>query len=157
MKENVFDVLMYLFENYFQDDETQPDRASLESELFQAGFTKREVNKAFDWLDGLAESRQHGNVRLDATRSLRIFVDREMSKLDADCRGFILFLEQVGILTASSRELVIDRIMALEEEEVDLDTLKWVILMVLFNQPGEEEAYACMENLLFDGVTQPLH
>lgn len=157
MKENVFDVLIYLFENYSQDDETQPDRASLETELHQAGFTPREVTKAFDWLEGLADSRLHGNLSLDATRSLRVFVDRETARLDADCRGFILFLEQVGILTASSRELVIDRVMALEEEEVDLDTLKWVILMILFNQPGEEEAYACMENLLFDGVSQLLH
>ena len=31
MKESMFDVLMYLFENYFYDDEPQPDRASLES------------------------------------------------------------------------------------------------------------------------------
>jgi Smg protein len=158
MKENVFDVLMYLFEYYFQDDEIQPDRASLESDLFQAGFTSREVNKAFDWLDGLAESRQRANLSLDKTRSLRVFIEPETARLDADCRGFILFLEQAGILTPSSRELVIDRVMALEaDEEVDLDTLKWVILMVLFNQPGEEEAYACMENLLFDGAVQLLH
>ncbi|MDN5850738.1 MAG: DUF494 domain-containing protein, partial [Nitrococcus sp.] len=40
---------------------------------------------------------------------------------------------------------------------IDLDTLKWVILMVLFNQPGQEKAYAWMENLVFENPAHPLH
>ena len=32
-----------------------------------------------------------------------------------------------------------------------------VILMVLFNQPGQEQAYAWMEDLVFDGVQEHLH
>ena len=155
MKENVFDVLMYLFENYLYDDEPHPDRASLESELFEAGFTHGEIMKAFDWLDGLARSRELAEVGAASCGAVRVYTDEEMLKLDVDCRGFVLFLEQIGILTAVSRELVIDRVMALEE--VDLENLKWVILMVLFDQPGEEEAFACMENLLFDGQPQLLH
>ena len=56
MKENFFDVLMYLFENYFYEEpEEQPDRDSLEQNLHEAGFTNGEIEKAFNWLDGLAE------------------------------------------------------------------------------------------------------
>lgn len=157
MKENVFDVLMYLFENYLYDDEPRPDRASLESELFQAGFTKVEIRKAFDWLDGLATSRRLVPVQMDRSHSVRVYVDRETEKLDPDSIGLLMFLEQLGVLTPVSRELVIDRVMALDDEEVDLDTLKWIILMVLFDQPGEEEAYACMENLLFETPAQLIH
>ncbi len=47
--------------------------------------------------------------------------------------------------------------MALETDDIDLSQLKWVILMVLFNQPGQEEAYAWMEDLLFEDVTGYLH
>ncbi len=158
MKENVFDVLMYLFENYFyHDDGPQPDRDSLESELFEAGFTSAEIRKAFDWLDGLAESRVRPRLSVEGNRSIRIYADREAAKLDIDCRGLLLFLEQVGIVTAASREVIIERVMALADEEVDIETLKWVVLMVLFNQPGQEEAYACMETLLFDNPVQFLH
>jgi len=157
MKENVFDVLMYLFENYFyNEEEPDPDRDSLESELFEVGFTRKEIRKAFDWLDGLADSR---NLPTDGVnvQAIRIYTDREMTKLDRECRGFIMFLEQAGILTGFSRELIIDRLMALDSEHIDLDTLKWIILMVLFSQPGQEEAYAWMENLVFDSPAQFLH
>ena len=47
--------------------------------------------------------------------------------------------------------------MALKTDEFDLGQLKWVILMVLFNQPGEEAAYAWMEDLVFDSLTGYLH
>jgi Smg protein len=69
----------------------------------------------------------------------------------------LLFLEQMGVLTPASRERVIDRAMALENEDFDIDQLKWVILMVLFNQPGEEAAYAWVEDFVFENPTSSLH
>lgn len=158
MKENVFDVLMYLFENYFyNEEEPDPDRDSLESELFEVGFTRVEIGKAFQWLDALAESRDAPTTVAGGTRAVRIYTEEEVVKLDIECQGFLLFLEQAGILAPMSRELVIDRMMALNDEEIDLDTLKWVVLMVLFSQPGQEEAYAWMETLIFDSPAQHLH
>ena len=48
MKENVFDVLMYLFENYMDEGtEFQPDQEALTYELTQAGFRRGEIRKAF--------------------------------------------------------------------------------------------------------------
>ena len=65
MKENVLDVLMFLFEKYFYDEpEGQPDRADMEENLHQAGFTVAEIEKAFQWLDGLAEQRHQPELKL---------------------------------------------------------------------------------------------
>lgn len=160
MKENVLDVLMYLFENYYLDTEGewQPERAILQGKLLEAGFPTVEVEKAFEWLEDLAarrDARVHGGAQ--TPDALRLFDDREVRKLDLEARGFLLFLEQMGILTPDNRELVIDRVMALETEEIDLEQLKWVILMVLFNQPGQEAAYAWMEDLVFDNAGGYLH
>jgi Smg protein len=63
----------------------------------------------------------------------------------------------MGVLTPTSRELAIDRAMALESEDFDLDQLKWVVLMVLFNQPGQEAAYTWVEDLVFDDAVNSLH
>ncbi|MCP1673312.1 Smg protein [Natronocella acetinitrilica] len=157
MKENVFDVLMYLFENYIYDDEPQPDRESLESELFEAGFQQLEIRKAFTWLDDLARSRELPTTAIDNSQAIRVFTDEEQSKIDTDTQGFLLYLEQAGVVTATSRELIIDRLMALDDEEIDPDLVRWVTLMVLYNQPGQEEAYAWMENLLFDSPVHLVH
>jgi Smg protein len=63
----------------------------------------------------------------------------------------------VGVLTPASREIAIEQAMALESEDFDIDQMKWVILMVLFNQPGDEGAYAWVEDLLFDTPQRGLH
>ena len=80
-----------------------------------------------------------------------------MQFLDTQSRGFILFLEQVNVLDFTTREMVIDRVMELDTNHFSMDDLKWVILMVLFNVPGQENAYSQMEDLIFDEQEGPLH
>jgi Smg protein len=163
MKESILDVLLYLFEHYFTEDAAPPlgDRAALNSgplfnELTQAGFSPAEIHKAFDWLDALAEQRPDAGIpRADGP--IRVFFGPELDKLDVQSRGFLMFLEQQGILDAGQRELVLDRAMALDQDELDLDDLKWVVLMVLFNQPGSEAAYAWMETQMFLDEPEPVH
>jgi Smg protein len=53
--------------------------------------------------------------------------------------------------------MVIDRVMALDADDIDLEQLKWVVLMVLFNQPGREGAYAWMEDLVFEEAPVIVH
>ncbi len=155
MKENVFDVLIYLFENYMDGDvDLTPDPDMIRTELQEAGFPQPEINKAFEWLESLTEQQA---IKPLSSPAFRIFSSQEMSKLDPECRGLLMFLEQSGILTPTSRELVIDRVMAFSEESISLENLKWVILMVLFSQPNEEIAFARMENLIYESLPTYLH
>jgi len=155
MKENVFDVLIYLFENYLDGEaEPTPDPDAIRTELLEAGFPQPEVNKAFDWLESLTEQQPIEAVSLPA---FRVFSEEEMAKLDTDCRGLLMFLEQINILGPASRELVIDRVMALNEESISLENLKWIVLMVLFSQPNEEVAFARMENLVYETIPGYMH
>ena len=151
MKENVLDLLMYLFENYIYDEpEATPDRESLSDSLEEAGFSSAEIDRAFSWLEGLAAQRCLPELGGHETNPIRIFSPDECGRLDLEARGLILYLENTGVLDPARREQVLDRLMALEEEEVSMEDVKWVVLMVLFNQPGQEANYAWMEDLMFD-------
>jgi len=156
MSETVLDVLMYLFETYSEQDlevEPEPDQSILRDELLQAGFGEPEVDRALDWLDGLSSRHLPPLANQPAARSVRLFNPFELSRLDADCRGYILYLEQIGILSPGQRELVIDRLVALGAGDIDVEQVKWVVLMVLFSQPGQEKAFARMEDLVFEENT----
>ncbi len=158
MKENVLDVLMYLFENYMDDEtEMHPDRESLRVELQEAGFKKAEINKAFSWLEGLANTQGDADVSEPAARSMRVFSSEESVRLDMEGRGFLLYLEQVGLVTAQQRELVLDRLMALDADDIDIDQVKWVVLMVMFNQPGQDAPQPWMEDLFFEERSSEFH
>ena len=123
-----------------------PDTDILQTELKAAGFNSRNINKAFEWLDTLALQEE---PQFKSSTSFRIFNSEECQKLDMQCRDFILFLQNMGILTAISRELVIDRAMAVENTHISIEELKWVTLIVLLSQADEELAIAHMENIIY--------
>lgn len=157
----MFDVLMYLFETYIHSEaEMQIDQDLLTSDLTDAGFHQEDIYNALNWLEKLADY-QEGLIEpilmANDPLSVRVYTDQECQKLDADCRGFILFLEQMQVLNLDTREMVIERVTALDTQNFELDDLKWVILMVLFNIPGCENAYQQMEDLLFDATDKVIH
>lgn len=158
MKENVLDLLMYLFENYIYDEPDQePDRDMLANNLFEAGFSQGEIGHAFAWLDELAEQRDRPEIVSHSEAPVRVFSSEEIQRLDVECRGFLMYLHDIGVLDTARFELVVDRLFALEHDDISLEDVKWVVLMVLFNQPGQEANYAWMEDMMFDDDEELRH
>lgn len=158
----MFDILMYLFENLVHSDsEFRVDHDELTDELINAGFHHDEIYKALAWVEKLAALQETDAIpylsRVTVPSSTRVYTPEEQMRLDVQCRGFLIFLEQVKVLDISTREMVIDRTMEIESAEFCLEDLKWVVLMVLFNVPGKEWAYEQMEDLLFEVQEGPLH
>ena len=152
----MFDILVYLFENYFQADAT-PDTDALARKLTAAGFESDEIHEALDWLKGLEDDA--GAVypeALAASDSARIYSEAEFGKLDTECRGFLFFLEGAAVLNPLLREIIIERAMALSEDQVSLSKLKVIVLMVLWSQHQTMDTLI-LEELLSDTDQQTVH
>ena len=158
MFEDMVDVLIYLYENYM-DGETPPpaDQSELKEELAQAGFSTKEIDKALLWLDELADTVTSADDASHADCAIRIYTDQECRHLDTDSRGLLLFLEQNGILDSASRELVVERALALDTHLLNVEALKWIVLLVLMNRPGKEAAFTQMEDMVYNSVASVLH
>ena len=151
IKQSVVDVLMYLFESYLGEDEVIEQRDHMHSRLEEMGFQNPEIKQAFDWLEDLATIQDSEFFAPVSDTSTRIFSAEERAALGEDGIGFIVYLQQTGILSPATRELVLDRVMALGHE-LDSEQLKWITMIVLHTHPGEENAYAWLESLVFDEV-----
>ena len=130
----MFDILVYLVENYFHNGQL-PDAETISKRLLAAGFEDDDISEALTWLSGF---NQHSEILGDAvffhSRGFRVYADEELANLTAEARGFILFLEDSDIISAPQRELIIERVLALAEPAVDLEKIKLIVLMVLWNQ-----------------------
>ena len=160
MKETVLDVLIYLFENYmFDDGGYEPDQETLVIELSQAGFEHNMIDQAFNWLENLAALCELHPEELPeiAGGAIRHYTQEECEHLNLEARGLLLSLEQCGVLNTVSREMVIDQLMALGDEQVEIDHIKWVILMVLSNYTDGEGISELTESLILDGVRTSIH
>ena len=150
----MFEIIIYLFENYLDDEsEVTSNTEAIRTELLKAGFPKGDVNEAFQWLESLTEQQDINST----APSFRAFSAAETAKLDTGCQGLLISLEQSGILTPTSRELVIDRLMAFKDEDITLENLKWVVLVILFSRPDEETAFARMEDLVYENIPTLMH
>ena len=129
----MYDILVYLFENCQQADLAY-DRDRVAKKLSAAGFEDSDITEALHWLAGVRTPPLELAKVPDARTAFRAYAPRELAKLDAACRGFLLTLEQSGILSAQNRELVIERSLAASGESLTLDQLKLIVLMVLWNQ-----------------------
>lgn len=156
-EESVLNVLMYLFKNHIHDKHGLNLGKPLLSKLESIGFHKTTIDQAFNWLNNLIQIPLTEMIVMPKQESLRVYNEFECDVLNVECRNLLILLEKQGILNAQSRELIVHQSLLLEPEGIDIELFKWVILMVLFNQPDEKNALACMEFLVLDDVVGGIH
>lgn len=155
MKEDLIDILIYLFEHYLTEQAEgvlRLDNQQLTGDLVEVGFEKKEIDQAFIWLDELIVGLDKSLKSYQPVSSFRVFSQNEKLQIPVEVQSLIYRLEQTGILDLPARELVIDRLMALEFEVVDMDDAKWVIMMVLCNQTDSPEELEWAETLVSENV-----
>lgn len=150
---SVLKVLIYVYDHYMLADPADvPERRHMLRDLRKRGFSVSEVVRAMEWLSALVSDNRAVSGPTDTQAqsggAMRVFADGELVRLSADSRAFLMELDRQHVLTAQQRELVIERALALDIEEVDVEQLKWVVLLVLSSQPGQDAAFARFERLM---------
>lgn len=155
----MFEILMFLFENYMDGSVAlNADEDAIVTELEQAGYTKGEIGRALEWLDGLNRVQETADSAPQSTSlAMRHYSPEESTRLGIEGKGFLLYLEQMGILDTMTREVVIDRLMALDAREVDVGRIKWVVLIALFNQPDKKAALSLLQDMVLSEACDILH
>jgi len=152
----VFDVLVYLYENYGALHAC-PDVDALSRKLTAAGFDDEEISEALAWLQGLEQvTEQSVAVGPEREGSFRVYASIEIERLGHESIGFLSFLENAGQLTPTQREIVIERALAIEDARIPLEMIKVIVLMVLWSQQVDIDVLL-LEELLHDGSERDLH
>ena len=148
----MFEVLVYVYENYWQGDAC-PALPQLGRKLSAVGFERDEIQDALIWLDGLNTAAQTTQICLPQAvagfkedmqaqhiSSMRVYSVSEQEQIGSDALGFVSFLESSGVLPPNMREIVVDRAMAAHDSPVALDDLKIIVLMVYWSFGQELDA-----------------
>ena len=141
----MFELLIYMFENYLSS-KNYIDYNNVSMELEAAGFDNEDIEDAFDWFSQLKVMSDKTPLAkgIFNNENLSIFTEKEYKKISSDGLGFILFLEQAKILTPAEREIIVDRAMALNQNIITIDEVRWVVMMALWNN-GKENVYLFVE------------
>lgn len=148
--DTMMEILVYLFENYLPD--TCPPAGVLAKKLSAAGFETDDISAALSWMDGLAAGHPT-SCDVPSAGSIRIYDEEEQSRLSVECRGFIGFLEQCAAIDTPLREAIIERALALPDDEISLDRFKIVVLAMIWRTRHEIDALI-LEEILAEEVDE---
>lgn len=153
----MLDVLMYIFENYIgEQNQLGTSVEVILSEMEREGFSREQIFQAIHWFSDLCEPNHQlwANGSFASTFSIRYFAPQEIECLGVEGADFLLYLQRMGVLDDASRELVLDRVMALGYREIQIAHLKWVVLMVLFNDPQKKSELELLKSMVLQEAFQ---
>ena len=149
----MLDLLIYLFENYIS---TKPklNMNDITVELEEAGFNDKDISSAFDWFKHL-EKISNG-FELANKNSLRVLSKKEYEKISSEAFTFLTFLLNAKILNSTEFEVILDQIMILNQKSINIDEMRWIVMMTLWKS-GKENSYLFVEDSLFQNKRTELH
>ena len=149
----MLDLLIYLFENYIS---TKPklNMNDITVELEEAGFNDKDISSAFDWFNHL--EKINNSSELTNKNSLRVLSQKEYEKISSEAFTFLTFLLNAKILNSTEFEVILDQIMILNQKSINIDEMRWIVMMTLWKS-GKENSYLFVEDSLFQNKRTELH
>ena len=147
IKEDFLDILLYLFEYYSEDPVRESDTSFvIRDHLIDAGFHDAAIDHAMDWVEIFKNQGENMMLHTPSNSSIRILSDDEKNLLDVECQNYISRLEKFGLLTPEKRELLIDKLTSIGFEPMDLEVVKALSILMLFQEPSVEVRLHAYEN-----------
>ena len=147
IKEDFLDILLYLFEYYSEDPVRESDTSFvIRDHLIDAGFQDAAIDHAMDWVEIFKNPGEGIMLNVPSSSSIRILSDDEKNLLDVECQNYISRLEKFGLLTPEKRELLIDKLTSIGFEPMDLEVVKALSILMLFQEPSVEVKLHAYEN-----------
>jgi Smg protein len=149
--EDFLQILLYLYSQKRDVTDIAPERDDLLlDDLVAAGFVRDQAHSALASLREMKiQSETYQDIKPSSAQAFRIFTAAEQQKITQDTRGFILFMEQAGVLDISMRELLIDLVMGLEQPIVEMTELRCLLDVVLLPNLSPDSPVVAACHLLF--------
>jgi Smg protein len=139
MKEKVVELLVLIMSE-MQENKRISDIDL--AELRTRGYTQSEISAAFTWI--------YENIELDQQRpgesarpspgSRRILHEAEKAVLATDAQGYLIQLSELGLLSESEFETVIERAMMAGFEKLSVAEIREIVASVLFARGGDDRS-----------------
>ena len=152
----MFEVLVFMFENYIAHHALLDDDI-MTQELSAAGFEQSDIVGAVDWFHEMKTRLiEPPAVYAHQHTSMRLFSESEYKKISLESISFLIFLQQANVINDVERDIILDRAMALKQEQIKIEEMRWITMIALWNA-GREKDYLFVEDALFNPRGLTLH
>lgn len=154
----MYDVLVYVYENYFTPANC-PKLEDLALRLIAAGFEHDDIHDAMSWLHRLSVNTERQKVEqlTITTDATRVYNSYEQYKLGINGISFLYYMETSGALSPTMRETIINCALEAPQDTLILSEFKILALMVMWSQEQEINDLLLDELMQHSGTDEVVH
>lgn len=151
MKADVLELLIGLFSKKVHGQAPRASKMTLEHALSLATMDKVDVTNAIHWLDSLVKQARAARQDMKPSDSaIRMYSHEERERLGSDCIQLLTDWQNMRVITALQREVIIEQMLSLEVSEVSMNQIRWVAFLVLTADSKNPEQIFWLEYILLN-------
>lgn len=139
MDERIMDLVSLIADQVQKKQDLFKDEGRIMETLVSSGYRFHEADAALSFVQSLTETTAEDAVeqRLFPSSGVRSMSNYERNRFTLEAFSFITKLAQLGIISASQREDVIEKALALRSGRIEASEVKSLVALSLFD--GNEE------------------
>jgi uncharacterized protein Smg (DUF494 family) len=141
MENRLLDMLYFILQGILDDEmNLREDNEEIRSALLSEGYHEEEIDLALSWLESYFKSLPRRADAPDAVRmptpprSIRVLSFDERLRIIPEAHGFLVALESRGFIGLETKEEILHRALGMFEDSVDVEEMKIVTLLTLFEE-----------------------
>ncbi len=142
MSERVVEILVYLMSQIREKNGGIEGIDGMSEELLNQGYTENEINAAFSWLFEKIQMDQEeipGESSNGLRNSYRVLHEAEKLVIRPEAQGYLIQLKELGIISESDLEQIIERAMMLGVSTVSAEDIKSMVVSLLFSSDNLDD------------------
>jgi len=142
MNERVVEILVYLMSQIREKNGGIEGIDGMSKELLNQGYTENEINTAFSWLFEKIRMDQEeifGESFNELRNGFRVLHEAEKLVIHPEAQGYLIQLKELGIISQSDMEQIIERAMMLGVSAVSAEDIKSIVVALLFSSDELED------------------
>ncbi len=115
-----------------------PDLDKISKKLLEKGYTERDIQEAVEWIVDFMDTDNvpvsPGNIAAKEKRNLRLLSNFEQRVFSNEAYGFLIQMQNLGLLSPMQLDQIIDRFLMIGMESVGLEDVKAVTVQMLLGK-----------------------
>lgn len=135
MQHRLIDIIIHFAQNFEDSTTDLQDMTQVSNRLSELGYSTAEINAAVIWLmDKLKEDKIKSTILdFEPKKKYRILHEFEEMVIKPKAFGYIILMQELGLINAEETELIIEYAMQSFDKQVDEEEIKSIMASILFD------------------------
>ncbi len=135
MERRIIEILVVLMREYPEGVITREEFETLTGDLAELGYSQTEIETALFWYHSRQLVKENSDQKTEfKSGAFRVLHEVERTVLRPEAYGYLIELKQLGLITLTELDAIVEKSVLLGGRQVDLDDIKSFVAAQIMEQ-----------------------